>query len=122
MSGHEDLREIAQRVSAVGEDAALLDGRPLMPSTPPPWDDAVLPDRAPSGPGSPAGQRPSGAGDISWLARQLYGHCYVRPVPRSRPSTDTGDIGAYRRALSDANAGQGHWEAGWEAVDGSTDR
>ena len=73
-----------------------------------------------------ASDTPPGS-EISWLAKELYAHCYVRPLPRSRSTSDAAAVHAFRLALSAANRGSGHWESGWrthvtaaaERVDGS---
>ena len=120
MSGAADLVELARRVCAVGEMTALLDGRELTPTTPLP----IVGEAASTGPTAADATfaRPHSFGvaespTISWLATQLYGHCYVRPVPRSRSSTDSAAAHSFRLALSAANSGSGHWEVGWHLVE-----
>ncbi len=124
MSGAADLVELARRVSAVNDKTALLDGRELTPATPlPTYDEAVRAE--PSAPAWFAGPWTSGVvgrPEISWLATQLYGHCYVRPMPRSRSTADTAAVHSFRLALSAANQGHGHWEAGWNVGDTSANQ
>jgi hypothetical protein len=120
MSGAADLVELARRVSAVSDRTALLDGRELTPATPLP----TYAENASGGPVTAAAvhpQSPDGVGtpEISWLATQLYGHCYVRPVPRSRSTTDAAAVHAFRLGLSAANMGRGHWETGWDLGEGA---
>ena len=120
MSGAADLVELARRVSGVDDVTALLDGRELTPVTPLPMSD----EAAAADPTEPTAavtalvhpQPFAGAGTpkISWLATQLYGHCYVRPMPRARSTADAAAVHSFRLALSAANTGRGHWEAGWQ--------
>jgi hypothetical protein len=120
MSGAADLVELARRVSAVDDLRALLDGRELTPVTPLPISDETgaadptEPTAAATALVHPQPFDVVGTPKISWLATQLYGHCYVRPVPRSRSTADAAAVHSFRLALSAANTGRGHWEAGWQ--------
>ena len=109
MSAQEDLLQLAQRVSIVNSTTALLDGRELRPETRLPLTDETGSTEHEQEPVGNRGALPP----MSWLAMQLYGHCYIRPVARSRMVSDAGAVREFRRALSLANVGRGTWESGW---------
>ena len=101
------------------DDTALLDGSELTPGSAPPLADesGVVEGEA----ATPVATNRRASPSVSWLAMQLYGHCYVRPTPRSRATADTAVLHGFRLSLSDANAGRGCWESGWR-FEGLRDR
>jgi len=106
---HRDLADLARRVSIVDTEIAILDDVELRTQTQLPFGKEA-PGNASASPWAwPRVAMPS----VSWLAMQLYGRCYIRPVLRSRPAADIGELHAFQVALSTANTGRGTWERGW---------
>ena len=87
MSETADLLELAHRVRLLDDDTALLDGSKLtLGSAPPLADESGVVEGEVA---TPVATNRRASPSVSWLAMQLYGHCYVRPTPRSRATADT---------------------------------
>jgi hypothetical protein len=106
---HRDLAELARRVTIVDAEVAILDDVELRAEAQLPLGDGASGDASARAWAWPETSMPS----VSWLAMQLYGRCYIRPVQRSRLAADAGVVHAFQLALSTATRGHGTWEPGW---------